>query len=346
MTAARRGFVLGKFLPPHAGHVFLCDSAAAMVDEMSVLLCSTDADPIDGALRQHWLSGLLPHCRILHMHRDIPQAPEDHADFWTIWRAAIAEYHPEPIDRVFGAEAYVFRLAQELNATPVLIDPARSIFKVSSSAVRADPAGHWRFVPGPVRPYFQSRICLLGPESSGKSTLARLLADRFGATVMPEYGRDYDAYYRQGAGWGGDDFIALAETHRAMRQAMVGAAAPIVIEDTDALQTAVWAEMLLGRVPAALESLIADTGMADFYLLLTPDPNWIDDGTRYTGDRTTRTRFFDACKRRLRNMGAAFAEVSDADWQRRAEAATVLVDNWLKAERPGNSPQILSARSR
>ena len=215
MTAARRGFVLGKFLPPHAGHVFLCDSAAAMVDEMSVLLCSTDAEPIDGGLRRRWLTELLPQCRILHMHRDIPQTPEDHEDFWAIWRAAIAEFHPEPIARVFGAETYVFRLAQELNATPVLIDPARSIFPVSSSSVRADPAGNWRFVPGPVRPHFQTRICLLGPESSGKSTLAGLLADRFGATAMPEYGRDYDACYRQGTGWSGEDFIALAETHRA-----------------------------------------------------------------------------------------------------------------------------------
>ncbi len=338
MTAPRRGFVLGKFLPPHAGHVFLCDSAAAMVDEMSVLLCSTDAEPIDGGLRRRWLTGLLPHCRILHMHRDIPQAPEDHVDFWAIWRAAIAEFHPEPIDRVFGAEAYVFRLAQELNATPVLIDPARSMFAVSSSAVRADPAGHWRFVPGLVRPHFQIRICILGPESSGKSTLARLLADRFGATVMPEYGRDYDIYYRQGTGWGGDDFGALAETHRAMRQAMEGGAAPIIIEDTDALQTAVWAEMLLGRAPTVLESLIADTDLADFYLLLTPDSNWTDDGTRYAGDRTTRTWFFDACKKRLRGMGAAFAEVSGADWQGREAAATVLVEDWLNANRPGASP--------
>ena len=147
MTGLQRGFVLGKFLPPHNGHVFLCDSAAAMVDEMSVLLCSTDAEPIEGDLRQKWLTELLPRCRILHMHRDIPQAPEDHSDFWPIWRSAIAEFHPEPIDRVFGSEPYVFRLAEELNATPVLIDPERSIFPISGSDVRSDPAGNWPFIP-------------------------------------------------------------------------------------------------------------------------------------------------------------------------------------------------------
>jgi len=329
VTGLQRGFVLGKFLPPHNGHVFLCDSAAAMVDEMSVLLCSTDAEPIEGDLRQKWLTELLPRCRILHMHRDIPQAPEDHSDFWPIWRSAIAEFHPEPIDRVFGSEPYVFRLAEELNATPVLIDPERSIFPISGSDVRSDPAGNWPFIPGIVRPFFQRRVCLLGPESSGKSTLAKLLVDRLGATLMPEYGRDYDAYYRQGVDWCESDFIALAETHRAMRKAMANNANPLIIEDTDAVQTAVWAEMLLGRPPKELGAFISDTDLADLYILLSPDPIWINDGTRYSGDEAIRNWFFNACKQYLLGVGATFVEVSGTNWQTRTETATSLVIEWL-----------------
>ena len=320
---------MGKFLPPHAGHVFLCDSAAAMVDEMSVLLCPTDAEPIEGDLRKKWLTELLPGCRILHMHRDIPQAPEDHPDFWPIWRSAIADYHPEPIDRVFGSEPYVFRLAEELTARPVLIDPERSVFSVSGREVRSDPAGNWPFVPGIVRPYFQRRICLLGPESSGKSTLAKYLVDRFGATLMPEYGRDYDAYYRQGVDWCENDFVALAETHKAMRMALARSANPLIIEDTDAVQTAAWAEMLLGGVPKELETFITVADLADLYILLTPEPNWIDDGTRYTGDQATRMMFFETCKQYLLGAGADYLEISGTNWQTRNETATSLVDEWL-----------------
>ena len=331
MTDLQRGFVLGKFLPPHTGHIFLCDSAAAMVDQMSVLLCTTDAEPIEGDLRRKWLTGLLPRCRILHMHRDIPQAPEDHPDFWSIWRSAIADFHPEPIDRVFGSEPYVFRLAEELNAVPVLIDPGRSVFSISGREVRSDPAKNWRFVPGIVRPYFQKRICLLGPESTGKSTLASILVDRLGATLMPEYGRDYDAYYRQGIDWCDSDFIALAETHMAMRSAMTGNANPLIIEDTDALQTAVWAEMLLGQTPAALETLIANTELADFYILLSPEPNWINDGTRYSSDQVTRDWFFSACKNRLLDTGVTYTEISGTNWQTRIETAISHVDDWLNS---------------
>jgi HTH-type transcriptional regulator, transcriptional repressor of NAD biosynthesis genes len=300
-----------------------------MVDEMSVLLCSTDAEPIEGDLRKKWLAGLLPHSRILHMHRDIPQAPQDHPDFWPIWRSAIAEFHPEPIDRVFGSEPYVFRLAEELNATPVLIDPERLMFPISGRDIRSDFAGNWPFVPGFVRPYFQRRICFLGPESSGKSTLAKFLVDHLGATLMPEYGRDYDNHYRKGVDWCKDDFIALAETHKAMRLAMAGDANPLIIEDTDAVQTAVWAEMLLGQTHKELEAFIADTDLADLYILLSPEPNWIDDGTRYSSDQATRIWFFNACKQRLLGLGAEFSEVSGADWQKRMKVAALLVDNWL-----------------
>ena len=40
----KRGFILGKFLPPHAGHVALIRSATALVDELTILLCALPDD--------------------------------------------------------------------------------------------------------------------------------------------------------------------------------------------------------------------------------------------------------------------------------------------------------------
>lgn len=71
----RRGFVLGKFLPPHAGHRFLVETALAMTDETFVLVCSTDAAPIRGALRFDWMRKMSPGAGVIHLHRDLPQAP-------------------------------------------------------------------------------------------------------------------------------------------------------------------------------------------------------------------------------------------------------------------------------
>lgn len=312
----RRGFLLGKFLPPHEGHRFLIETALAMTDETSVLVCSTDAEPIAGTLRAKWMRAIAPRAEVLHLHRNLPQTPEDHLEFWPLWRAAILETLSEPPTHVFASEPYVFRLAEELGAEPVLVDPDREAVPVSGSAILEAPAAHWEFIPRAVRPFFQKRVTLLGPESAGKTTLAHDLARVFGTRVMPEYGRAYDVAYKQGKNWRAEDLVRLAETHRAMRDALAGLAGPILIEDTDAVQTAVWSEFLVGNVDPALAA-IERTTLADHYLLLAPDTAWVQDGVRYAGDVGVRRFFFDEAERRLKSLGARFDVISGADFPAR-----------------------------
>ncbi|MDZ7627061.1 MAG: AAA family ATPase [Parvularculaceae bacterium] len=309
----RRGFILGKFLPPHAGHRFLVETALTMMDETFVLVCSTDAEPIPGALRFGWMRAMAPAARVLHLHRNLPQTPEDHPDFWAIWRAAILDGLPQAPTHVFASEQYVFRLADELGAIPVLVDPAREVVSVSGEAVRAAPHQHWAHIPREVRPYFQKRLTLLGPESTGKTSLAARLAEIFETVAMPEYGRTYDVAYKQGQNWREADLVTLAQTHRAMREAMQGLGGPILIEDTDAVQTAVWSQHLIGAVAPALETIEQET-LADHYLLLAPDIAWVQDGVRYAGDAATRAFFFEEAERRLKRLGASYDIVRGEDF--------------------------------
>ena len=321
----RRGFILGKFMPPHRGHLFLCETARAMTDELTVLVCSTDAEPIDGALRHRWMQEMLPGARVLHLHKNLPQEPKDHPDFWTIWRQEISRLHPEEITHVFASDEYVFRLAEELRTTPVLIDPAREIFPVSGTAIRNRPEACWSMIPKPVRPHYQKRLTIIGPESVGKSRLAADLAAHFKTLAMPEYGRAYDVYYKQGRNWRAEDLVTLAETHCAMREAMRGDAGPLLVEDTDALQTAVWSLHLVGLIAPALEKVEQDT-LADHYLLLTPEVAWTQDGVRYAGDEKTRRFFFEEAERRLKTHGASYDIISgDAFKARRDKAIAIAV---------------------
>jgi len=315
-----RGFLLGKFLPPHEGHRFLVETALNMTDETSVLVCSTDAEPIAGTLRAEWMRAMAPRAQVLHLHRNLPQAPEDHPDFWNLWRAAILQSMPEPPTHVFASEPYVFRLAEELGALPVLVDPDRDAVPVSGSAILKAPAAHWDFIPRIVRPWFQKRVTLLGPESVGKTTLAHDLARAFATRVMPEYGRAYDVAYKQGANWRAKDLVALAQTHRAMREALAGLAGPLLVEDTDATQTAVWSKFLVGTVDPALAAIERAT-FADHYLLLAPDTAWVQDGVRYAGDAGVRRFFFDEAERRLKSLGACYDVISGPNFSARRRAA-------------------------
>lgn len=280
-------------MPIHAGHVFLCETALEMVDQLTVLVCSNDTEEIDGDLRLQWVKACVPNARVVHMHRDIPQEPSEHPDFWSIWKQVLKEHHPEPIDYVFGSESYIHKLALTVDSKAVLVDPNRDIFSVGASAIRKNPAENWKYVPPPVRAHFQKRVCLLGPESSGKSTMASMLGKQFNATVMPEYGRTYDVEYRQGLNWTSSDFRQLAKTHIAMRNAISTRATQLIIEDTDVIQTALWADYLLNDNWETSAQLLANGSFADHYLLLSPEMAWINDGSRYSGDERTRRWFFE-----------------------------------------------------
>jgi HTH-type transcriptional regulator, transcriptional repressor of NAD biosynthesis genes len=308
--------------------MFLCNTASRMVDELTVLVCSTDLEPIPGKLRYAWMREALPHINIAHMHRNIPQEPDDDPDFWNIWRRVIHEFHPAPIDTVFGSEPYVSRLAKELDATPLLIDPERVIFPISGSAIRENPAKYWNDLVVTARPYFQKRLCLLGPESTGKSRLADTLAAHFGTLAMPEYGRRYDIDHMQGEdgnakgqNWTEADLVLLANTHIAMREAMIPEAGALLIEDTDIIQTAIWAEFLLSARSPALETMIASAALADHYLVLSADVQWIDDGVRYAGDDNVRRWFFDDAIARLQKLGLSYDIIEGTDWAVRTARA-------------------------
>ncbi|MFV0473663.1 MAG: AAA family ATPase [Pikeienuella sp.] len=315
-----RGFLLGKFLPPHAGHVFLCRTAAALCDELTVLVCTLERDPIDGRLRHEWMKALLPQANIVHFTEDAPQEPSEHPDFWNIWRKICRDAHPRPIDLVFGSEPYVARLARELGAAPMMIDPERLAFPVSGTAVRADPARVWDMIPGPVRPHYQKRVVLAGAESTGKSTLASRLAARLGTRFVPEFGRVFDA--SRDADWTGGSFATIEAGHAATRAAIAPMAGPLLIEDTDELVTRAWERLLTGAAPARPRP----AALADLHLLLDTDLVWRDDGTRYQGDPAFRERFQSLMRRELEESGARWRLIGGQGDERLANALAAIND--------------------
>ncbi|MDP6708296.1 MAG: AAA family ATPase, partial [Alphaproteobacteria bacterium] len=233
----RRGLILGKFMPPHTGHQHLIDFARSYADRVTVLVCSLADDPIPGALRHRWVQELHPDCRVVHVTDVVPQAPEEDPAFWPIWRELIHRHEPRGVDLVFTSEAYGWRLASELGAAHVPVDPARRVNPISAEAIRADPFGNWRFLPPPVRPYYVKRVCLFGPESSGKSTIARLLAERLDTVHAPEFARDY--LDPRGGACGIEDMATIARGQAAAAASAARHATKLLVLDTDPWLTTV-----------------------------------------------------------------------------------------------------------
>jgi len=313
-----RGFVLGKFMPPHAGHVLLCETARQLVDELTILVCWLPDDPVAGPLRLAWMRALFPTCRVIGHDSAVPRGPADDPDFWPIWRGIVQAAHPEPIDILFAGQDYGKRLAAEVGAEFILVGP-RVHPDLSASGVRADPWAHWHQLPPPVRPHYAQTICLHGPESTGKSTLSAPLATHFDTIWVPEYGRVHCEIH--GFDLDADGLSTIGRTQSAMTRAALPWCNRRLIVDTDALTTAAWSLMILGHVP---EGVMRDFTPAHLYLLTDIDIPWEDDGTRYYPDPADRRRFMAACERVLDEAGAKWVRVAGGLEARFAQAVAAV----------------------
>jgi NadR type nicotinamide-nucleotide adenylyltransferase len=328
----KRGFLLGKFMPPHAGHVALIDSARRLVDGLTVLVCSLPDDPIPGKVRQEWLASLFPDCRVIWHGTNAPQAPEESPEFWHIWRNIVARAHPEPIDYLFAGEAYGKDLACEVGGlfvplgARVLGADREGLGGLSSSAVLSDPWGHWQFLPAPVRDHYALTICVHGIESVGKSMLAERLAAHYSTVLVPEYGRTHCETY--GTDCREQDLLLIGSA----QQAMIEAARPwcnrLLIADTDALMTAAWSQMMIGYAP---DQLICHR-QADLYLVLGMDVPFIDDGTRVYKEPGDRSRF-DRVAREVLTIARANVVEIQGDWDERFDAACAAIDGLCQSRR-------------
>ena len=150
--------------------------------------------------------------------------------------------------------------------------------------------------PEPVR-----RIALLGGESSGKTTLARLLATQLGTAWVPEYGRQ--RWEEQRETLSVDELLHVARTqvawedeHAALAQVQ---ACGWLVCDTTPLTTLQYCLFDHGQAPAELQGLARRH--YDPTLLCLPDFTFVQDGCRR--DDHFRTRQHDWTLARLAAMG-------------------------------------------
>lgn len=289
-----KGFVLGKFLPPHNGHVHLCQAAQRMCDELVIVVGSLAREPIPGAQRVAWMKELVPGATVVHLDAELPQLPEEHPEFWDLWRTHLMALVGQ-VDRVFSSDAYGLRLASELGATWIPIDPHRQTFAISGSEVRADPMRHWGQVPRCVRAHYARRVSVFGPESTGKSTLAAELARAFGTIYVPEFARSY--LESRGGVLTRPEMDVIGRGQIAIEDAAAGDANRVLVCDTDPLATVVWCEVMYGEAPAWLREAARARHYA-MTLLCDVDLPWENDLVRYLPH--DRPGFFARCEAALR----------------------------------------------
>lgn len=216
-------------MPPHNGHRYLIDFALGCVDHLSILVGTLTSDPIDGALRYKWMQELFPTANVIRITEENPKARKGSPDSYRIWARGITENAGEDIDFVFASEDYGFRLAEELGAVYVPVDPARTVFPVSATMVRRNPIGSWKYIPDIVRPYFVRKVYVLSEQPGQSEPLLERLSDHFHTVSVG----DYVAYHAERTGDGAltSEFAVRAQV--AAEQALARQADRVLFSASD-----------------------------------------------------------------------------------------------------------------
>jgi NadR type nicotinamide-nucleotide adenylyltransferase len=156
-------------------------------------------------------------------------------------------------------------------------------------------------------------ICVHGPESSGKSTLAAQLAARLGCPLVPEYAREYCAEH--GTQLSMDQLLHIGQRQDEMIVTALRGREKWLVIDTDAVFTAIWAQMMFGWRDKWFDTVPL---RADHYLLLDVDLPFVQDGGRVYERLEDRQRFWRLCHQELTQRGATFGYVHGVDVDRLA----------------------------
>jgi NadR type nicotinamide-nucleotide adenylyltransferase len=298
----KRGLVVGKFAPLHRGHEWLIGRALEACAEVVVLSYANPELPgCDPERRERWLEQVFPQTRRLVITderlrrwvapgtgpRQVPLDTADAREHRRFCGFLCRQVLGVTVDAVFTCEDYGDGFAEELTryfretdpgatvVRHVWVDGGRRRHPVSGTLVRSDVHGQREWLSPVVYASFVRRVCLLGGESSGKSTLAAALAREFETVHVAEYGREL--WETQGGVLVYEDLLRIAE-EQVRREEEAMRANRWLFCDTTPLTTLFYSREMFGRAEPTLEALAGRR--YDETLLCAPDFPFVQDGTR------------------------------------------------------------------
>lgn len=311
MKHYNRGFVLGKFCPLHRGHMLLIQRALDACDIVYIVVDNIMDEVIPVERRIQWVKQQYPTAVVLTQSHSLPQDPSETPFFWDVWREELLHLLPHSIDAVFASEQYGARLARELSADFVMVDSERRIIPVSATHIRQDIIGMWQYLAPAVQNDYRKVICVYGPESTGKSTLTKQLADYYHVPYVEEYAKQViDS--KNGNICYEDMEMIVREHFKAVEKARLQNT-PLLFVDTDAIISKLWSCELFGKESPLIEEYISKQHI-DYYLLLDVDLPWVDDIHRYRPKG--RETFFRKCEEQLVTRGKNYAVIRGKNKQR------------------------------
>jgi NadR type nicotinamide-nucleotide adenylyltransferase len=158
------------------------------------------------------------------------------------------------------------------------------------------------------------KIVVIGPESTGKSTLCAALAQHYHTDWVPEFAREY--LLKHGTKYQFADLDRIARGQVEMEDRIASSAGGrFLFIDTDLYVMKVWCEYVFGKChPWILDQITIRS--YDLYLLCNTDLPWTRDELREYPDLENRNKLFRIYKDLLVNQHTPWVEIGGQDDRR------------------------------
>ncbi|MEZ4720566.1 MAG: ATP-binding protein [Flavobacteriales bacterium] len=164
------------------------------------------------------------------------------------------------------------------------------------------------------------KLALVGPECSGKTTLAEALSKEWNEPFVPEYSREY--LEALGRNYNQDDLLEIAKGQLEKEYAIAEDANHFLICDTNTLVVKIWAEVRFGRAQNWIERQFLEKPYQLYVLCGHEGIHWEYDDLRENPD--DRVELYELYKKALVRAGKQFIEVEGTVDERIAKIKKIL----------------------
>ena len=176
------------------------------------------------------------------------------------------------------------------------------------------------------------KVVVIGPESTGKSTLCEQLAAHYATTWVPEYAREY--LLKHGTSYQYDDLLTIARGQVALEEKYISSLKadkkeqPLLFIDTDQYVIKVWSEYVFGQCHSWILDQIVQREY-NLYLLCDTDLPWVKDELREYPDLESRRELYYIYKDIMLNQPVPWINIS-GNYEQRFQKAVKAVNEMLK----------------